>query len=390
MLTTRVPQVNMEGSKSDAVVRLDEQRWEVYLGAHEVEVRAGFATIVTAWLERIDPGTHRRIKGLRLVAAYGIAAMLGTLLGSSYGLPGGALLGYLAAGFALWASVSEGETTRLSSSRDLVLLITAAMLGALAMIVLCPLGGVHGRPGSEMVLVTGAFLVGYLKRFGTLGAGIGSQIYIGQLLAYGYGLTRSELSTLALAGLIALIAAIVPRLLSGPAEHPALAPAIGYATAANDDGSKELRMGLQAAVAALVIVVLNDTIGLQQSAWAITACTYVIAGSAAGTADRVRRRIIGTLICVPLGIACLPLALYAPPLAWLAAAVAMVIYAMALPDRYDIACAAYCYTLMVTLAVSGEHSIFVLAARAWETLLGGALGLIMAKLILPRRTTGLR
>ena len=32
-----------------------------------------------AWLGQIDPGAHRRIKGLRLVTTYGIAAMLGTL-----------------------------------------------------------------------------------------------------------------------------------------------------------------------------------------------------------------------------------------------------------------------------------------------------------------------
>lgn len=38
---------------------------------------------VTAWLKRIDPGTHRRIKGLRLVTAYGIAWMMGDLQGLS-------------------------------------------------------------------------------------------------------------------------------------------------------------------------------------------------------------------------------------------------------------------------------------------------------------------
>lgn len=31
---------------------------------------------IAHWLDRIDPGTHRRIKGLRLVTAYAIAAML--------------------------------------------------------------------------------------------------------------------------------------------------------------------------------------------------------------------------------------------------------------------------------------------------------------------------
>jgi uncharacterized membrane protein YccC len=74
-----------------------------------------------------------------------------------------------------------------------------------------------------------------------------------------------------------------------------------------------------------------------------------------------------------------------PLLVWAAAALAMVIYAMALPERYDIACGAYAFTLIVTLAVSGEHSIALLAARAWETVLGGALGLAAALLLWPLR-----
>ena len=65
-----------------------------------------------AWLERIDPGTHRRIKGLRLVTAFAIAWMMANLPGLFPQLPGRAALGVMAAGFALWASVSEGRTTR--------------------------------------------------------------------------------------------------------------------------------------------------------------------------------------------------------------------------------------------------------------------------------------
>jgi hypothetical protein len=61
----------------------------------------------------------------------------------------------------------------------------------------------------------------------------------------------------------------------------------------------------------------------------------------------------------------------------------MINYAMALPERYDIACGAYAFTLVVTLAVRGEHSIWLLTARAWETLLGGALGLAAAMLLAP-------
>jgi hypothetical protein len=345
---------------------------------------------VAAWLERIDPGTHRRIKGLRLVTAYGIAAMLATLPSISHGLANGATLSYLAGGFALWASVSEARSTRPESSRDLALLSAAAALGAVIMIVLAPLLTGPGRPGPELTLASGAFLVGYLKRFGTLGAGIGSQIYIGELLAYGIRLNRLDLGMVALAGLIAALAAIVPRLLSGPAEHPTPVPPLASATSPNGL-SPALLMGMQAAIAAAVIVALNKVIGLAESAWAITACTYVVAASTSGTVERVRRRIIGTIIGVPLGLACLPIAIHAPVLIWMAAALAMVIYAMALPERYDIACAAYAFALIVTMAALGQHSISLLAARAWETLLGGAIGLAAAmlfgRLAAPRTAT---
>ena len=334
------------------------------------------------WLDRIDPGVHRRVKGLRLVTAYGIAAMLGALLYSSYHISGGSFLTYLAAGFGLWASVSEGQATRWLSTRDLVILNAAAVTGALSLIGLAPILMRYERLGPEWILITGAFLVGYLKRFGILGAGIGSQIYIGQLLGYGTGITRADLGLVALAGLVATVASVVPRLLTGPAEHPTPVSVVD-SSIGEGQASRELRMGLQAAVAAFVIVLVSSVIHLQESAWAITASTYVIAGSASGTADRVRRRIVGTLIGVPLGIACVPIAMHIPPLAWILAAVAIIIYAMALPERYDIACAAYAFTLMVTLAISGETSTSLLGARAWETLLGGLLGVAAAKVILP-------
>jgi hypothetical protein len=128
-------------------------------------------------------------------------------------------LSFLAAGFALWASVSEARTTRTESSRDLVVLCAAAAVGAVSMIVLSPILGGSGRPGAELTLVSGAFLVGYLRRFGVLGTGVGSQIYIGQLLAYGAKLVNSDLWSVGLAAMIASVGAVVPRVLSGPAEH---------------------------------------------------------------------------------------------------------------------------------------------------------------------------
>lgn len=339
------------------------------------------AAALGAWLDRIDPGLHRRIKGLRLVTAYGIAALAGAFVDVWHPLPGGASLAALAGGFALWASVSEGRATRGASSRDLTLLAAGAALGAALTAGLSPwLAGVPA--GAEATLVLGAFLVGYLRRFGLLGTGIGSQIYIGQLLAYGSGLGAADLPTIGVAGAIAALAAVIPRVLSGPAERPApfvpLPPA-----AASSRLSPAFVMGLQAAAASSLIVLANAWFGLEQSAWAITACVYVVSGTTAGTIDRIRRRILGTAVGVPLGLACLPVALHWPLLVWAAAALAMVIYAMALPERYDVACAAFAFALIVTLAASGEHSLALLAARLWETLLGGALGLAAAMLLFP-------
>lgn len=346
------------------------------------------ATAALEWLERLDPGTHRRVKGLRLVTAYGIAAALGMLQDIAHSVPSSVSLGALAGNFALWASVSEARTTRAESSRDLLLLCLAAGLGAAFFVVLAGPLRVAGRPGVELTLVSGAFLVGYLKRFGVLGAGIGSQIYIGELLAYSAHLVLTDLWAIGIAAAIAALSSIVPRMLSGPAERPASLAALSAGPAAGSGRwSPEFCMGLQAAAGALIIVGLNSQIGLLESAWAITACTYVVAGSASGTIQRVRRRIVGTLIGVPLGLACLPLAAHAPLLIWVAAAIAMIVYAMALPERYDVACGAFAFTLIVTLAVSGVHSIPLLTARAWETLLGGTLGLASAMLVFPIRRT---
>ena len=338
------------------------------------------------WIDRIDPGTHRRIKGLRLVTAYGIAVALGTLKDVSADVPATLSLGTLAGSFALWASVSEGRSTRYASSRDLILLCIAGALGASSFALLAPLLRPLGHAWPESVLVVGAFLVGYFKRYGITGAGIGSQIYIGQLLSYGGKRTPSDLPAIGIATLIAAIAAVVPRLLSGPAERPTLqSPLASIATVRNRTVSGEVVMGIQAATAACIIVLLNGFFGLIESEWAITACVYVVAGTSSGTMERVRRRIVGTLVGVPLGLLCIPLSAETPLLLWCAASAAMIIYAMALPERYDVACGAFAFVLIVTLAVSGQHSIVVLFARAWETILGGMLGLLAASCLFPLR-----
>lgn len=338
------------------------------------------------WLNRIDPGTHRRIKGLRLVTAYGIALALGALRDISAHIPSNLALGALAGNFALWASVSEGRSTRYTSSRDLTALCLAAAFGASSYALTAPWLQSYGHAWPELVLVVGAFLVGYLKRYGITGAGIGSQIYIGQLLAYGAKLAPVDVKAIGIAALIAIVSSVVPRLLSGPAEQAtAPSPLATVMALRYRNVTAELVMGLQAMLAALIIVALNGAFGLIESAWAITACVYVIAGTSSGTKDRVRRRIVGTLVGVPIGLVCLPLAADAPLLLWGIASLAMIIYAMALPERYDVACGAFAFVLMVTLAVSGEHSLTVLFARAWETVLGGVLGLLAASYLFPLR-----
>ena len=79
---------------------------------------------------------------------------------------------------------------------------------------------------------------------------------------------------------------------------------------------KQVVMGLQAAAAACIVVILNGAFGLIESEWAITACVYVVAGTSSGTTERVRRRIVGTLVGVPLGLLCIPLSSTAPLLLW--------------------------------------------------------------------------
>jgi Fusaric acid resistance protein-like len=341
-----------------------------------------FLEKVVARLEKLDPQAQRRIRGLRFVTAYALASMMGTMADIARGMPDRAAFPALAGGFALWASVSEGRATRFESSRDLTLLSASAALGAISYVLLAAPLTELGPWGSEMTLVSGAFLVSYLRRFGLTGAGVGSQIYIGQLLAYTAHLSVSDWPTIVGAGLVAALAAVIPRILSGPVEQPA---PTATGTAFVGAIEPELAMGLQAATAALVVVLANAAIGLTESAWAITASTYVIAGPVAGTRQRVWRRIVGTVFGVSLGLCCLPLTEMAPLVIWALAALAMMIYAMAVPERYDVACGAYAFVLVVTLAISGVHSLPLLASRAWETVLGGALGMVAATLLLPIR-----
>jgi hypothetical protein len=339
-----------------------------------------------AGLRQLDPDGRGRIKGLRLVAAYGMAAVLGGLhaLGNLQLPP--VELGFLAGAYALWASVSEARDDLKASFRDIVVLCITAGLGALFHIWISPLLLRASPSGAEYLLVIGAFLVSYMKRYGVLGAGMGSQFYIGELLAYSLKLAPADIPAIGVAVLIATVSAVIPRLLTGRLEHTGTVGALAPTDADHRWPLRpEIIMGMQAACASVIVIMLNQAFGLAESAWAVTASAYVVASTASGTIERVRRRIVGTLVGVPLGLACLPLATHAPDVLWAGAALAMVLYGMALPKRYDIACAAFAFTLIVTLAANGQHSVELLAARTWQTILGGALGLAAAVWIFPLR-----
>jgi hypothetical protein len=337
-------------------------------------------------LQALDPDGRGRIKGLRLVAAYGIAALLGGVHALTILKLPPATLAILAGAYALWASVSEARSAPAASCRDLAVLCATSGLGALVYIGIAPVLLRTIPAGAEFSLVVGAFLVGFMKRYGVLGAGMGSQFYIGQILAYNFNLNYADIASVGTAVLLAIPSAVIPRLLTGRLEYTGTVGALSPTDIPDRwPLQPETIMGLQAAIAALIVIIINQTFGLAESVWAVTAATYVVATTASGTIARVRHRIIGTLIGVPLGLICLPLATHAPVLLWAAAALATILYGMALPTRYDIACGAFAFTLIVTLAASGQHSIELLAARSWQTILGGTLGLAAAIWILPLR-----
>jgi uncharacterized membrane protein YccC len=58
----------------------------------------------------------------------------------------------------------------------------------------------------------------------------------------------------------------------------------------------------------------------------------------------------------------------------------MIVFTIALKGRYDVACGAFAFVLMVTLEISGQRSVSLLLARIWETLLGAVLGVAIALL----------
>jgi uncharacterized membrane protein YccC len=513
---------------------------------------------VAIWLDGIDPGGRRRLRGLRLVTVFALASMAGTLA-----MPGADALNAsaTAGSFAIWASVYEAAPTRRRGIVDLLALIGASALGAATSAAWTAILGTDQTALSLLPLVGGAFLVDYLKRYGTLATGVGSMAFIGQAVGFGLGLTAADLPMIAGAALIAVVASIVLRVLGGPSERDADALArcrdfrrvmaarlrryhdalhhydddaltrviprsaelttawaaldtlvrsefteteviagylhteirrlyahlqtvlaigdslsmlqtalrdirdraalglvlhsfrhivlldadavdpsmlaeldrrcdrltkravdaaefpvetriallrIGLATrqgiaielpSAPDQAAASAiapvpavrgllpttRVAFQAGLSALVIIVLNAALGMNHMLWALAASTYVISSSVADTWSRGIRRIAGTAVGVALGLCIALLFAQVPLIVWAMAALAMVIYSVWMPLRYDVACGAYAFALVVTLAEAGNSSWGAASARGVDTVIGAAIGMVLSAVVLPVR-----
>jgi hypothetical protein len=173
---------------------------------------------IAAWLDGVDPGGRRRIRGLRLAAVFAVASMAGILA-----MPGPHSLyaGGAAGNFAIWASLYEAAPTRRRAIVDLVALIGASALGTATSAVWTGLVGTQDAALSLLPLAGGAFLVDYAKRYGTLATGAGSMAFIGQTIGSGFALTRADLPMIAAAALIATVTAAGLRILGGASERDA-------------------------------------------------------------------------------------------------------------------------------------------------------------------------
>jgi uncharacterized membrane protein YccC len=145
------------------------------------------------------------------------------------------------------------------------------------------------------------------------------------------------------------------------------------------------RVAIQAGLSALTIIVLNHVLGMHHVLWALIASTYVISSSVADTWSRGVRRILGTAVGVALGLAAALMFAQVPIIVWVLAALAMVIYSVWMSRRYDVACGAYAFALVITLAEAGNSSWGAASARGIDTVIGAVIGMAFSALVLPVR-----
>jgi uncharacterized membrane protein YccC len=145
------------------------------------------------------------------------------------------------------------------------------------------------------------------------------------------------------------------------------------------------RVAFQAGLSALTIIALNSVFAMNHMLWALAASTYVISSSVADTWSRGIRRIVGTAVGVAVGLCVALFFAQVAPVVWVLAALAMIVYSVWLPLRYDVACGAYAFALVVTLAEAGNSSWGAASARGLDTVVGAAIGMVFSALVLPVR-----
>lgn len=311
------------------------------------------------------------LKGARLIVAYALAAGLSVAIAKHTYADLTSTLS-LTSGITLWACVSESAFSYRRALWEVALLVLAGAAASSLMLALSAHIPGESFQWSNYLLVIGAFLVASLRSYGSFFAGLGSQTYIGLLLAGGCKPEFPWRTAGPLIFIAALVSATVPQILLHPLHVIEEEDVVGTDSFAGR-WHQGCWLGLQAAFPAIVILITAHFFHLSEAAWAITAAAYVVSLYSSATAGRIRQRLVGTAIGVPLGLIFLVLSPRAHIVIWGFAAAGMILYAVSLPKRYDMACASYAFVLMLTMIANGERSVVLLASRIGETLFGCVL-----------------
>jgi hypothetical protein len=139
------------------------------------------------------------------------------------------------------------------------------------------------------------------------------------------------------------------------------------------------------ALSILTIFAMKRAFDLPHALWAMAASTFVISSSIADTWSRGISRVGGTALGVAVGLGVALLFPHDTLVVWGLASLAVVIYSTALPLSYGVACGAYGFALVATLAAQGGSSWDAATGRGLATLVGAGVGMAFSVAILPVR-----
>lgn len=162
------------------------------------------------------------------------------------------------------------------------------------------------------------------------------------------------------------------------------APAAGAATSeANRLG---LRLALQASVAAGITTAVGLIFGLEHAYWATLTVVLIIGANLGATVRRTLERVFGTAAGVAVAIAVLWLAGDNTTVLIILLVVAFVPIPVVIERYYVVAAGLIGFTVVTGLHIAAGLTATEALARAYDTLIGAAVGLTVAWLFLPIRS----